>query len=55
MIRRELLDVQPIDGNASVAGHVGEHEAKAIAIASLGITGEIPLADEVLEEETTNP
>jgi hypothetical protein len=55
MVSGEVLDAEEIDRLAYTPSGKRKQGAKGIAVAPLCITGEIPLADEVLQQKPPDP
>ena len=54
-IHREFLDTQPVDPSAAAAGGERQQLTQGVAVALLRVRGEIPLADEVFQQERAGP
>jgi hypothetical protein len=53
--RREILDSQSVDRYLHGFGQEGKQQDECVAIASLGVAGQVALSDHMLQEETANP
>ena len=52
---REVLNRDPVDGLADHGAEEGEEEGEGVAVALLGVAGEVALGDDVLGEEPAQP
>src|SRR6516165_11991084 len=54
-VRRHVLDGQAIDRLSGAPGDSREQQPQGVAVAPLGIAGEVPFAGDVLRQEPANP
>lgn len=54
-IGRDVDYAETIDGFAGTSGDNRKHELKCVAVTALRIRGEIPFANHVFHQKTTNP
>ena len=55
VIGREIFDSQLVDRLAKTAGGKRQEQAERVAVALLRVPGEVPLSDEVLQQEASHP
>src|SRR5262249_53915452 len=54
-IGREVFDPEPVEALAGAAGGERQEQAQRVAVAALGVAGQIAFADEVLKQEAPDP
>ncbi len=52
---REVLDLEPVNPLADSLCGKGQEQPQGVAVAPLGVAREVPLGDEVLEQENAAP